>query len=598
MGGSTPPPAASTPSPLSYGGALADDFGQINAMTERYRKEGELSDEQARRQKEFAEKEKKMGEEREKELAPRYAAVDKALSQPHPPIPQQERPPDPPKPEDFKKMSMDYLAAFTLLGAFGGAMVRNKANAPLKAFSATIGGWQEGNMQAYKEASEEWKQKNAQVLELNRQRMEEYRLILEDQHLTMDEQMNRLKIASAKWQDRIMWERTTVNDGNGVAQAYAMGTKSLEQAQESSRKLVDRLTQDDAQASARAEQFANGLATPQGAKWWNDPNVPAEEKFRAKAFIQTYAPDKYAMLWGDAAKPPISTEGPGERTGGVPSVEPPPGTPMDTATTPTATPKRNMPPEYRQPFPPVGMKGKDRSDWYFEKEIWEKEGRPPTDTERGQHDRRTHPARTSAALSMQEFIDETVATTGAPPSAHDLIQFDSERAGEVARGRTAGTMSARASAFSDEVEQAIEPAILSSRQLPRGRIVPFNQLVQQWEKGTSDPRYNDFMVKNLALLNAYVRAMNPQGVPRVAERLETHALGLLSMATDQRSYEVQVQALWQEVVRTRRAIENTRKGGPASEEFPGPPPRADSSGKTPQFTPDEITEEMKRRGLQ
>ena len=108
------------------------------------------------------------------------------------------------------------------------------------------------------------------------------------------------------------------------------------------------------------------------------------------------------------------------------------------------------------------------------------------------------------------------------------------------------------------VPQAVE----ASRAFPRGSWVPLNKLVQQYDAGTSDPKYNDFMLANYGLLNAYVRAMNPTGVPRVTERLETHALGILSTATSPETYEVQVNRIIKEVQASRGAINAVRKDQP------------------------------------
>ena len=131
-----------------------------------------------------------------------------------------------------------------------------------------------------------------------------------------------------------------------------------------------------------------------------------------------------------------------------------------------------------------------------------------------------------------------------------------------ARARTAGTFSARVDAATEEVAAMVPQAVEASRAFPRGSWVPLNKLVQQYDAGTSDPKYNDFMLANYGLLNAYVRAMNPTGVPRVTERLETHALGILSTATSPETYEVQVNRIIKEVQASRGAINAVRKDQP------------------------------------
>lgn len=156
----------------------------------------------------------------------------------------------------------------------------------------------------------------------------------------------------------------------------------------------------------------------------------------------------------------------------------------------------------------------------------------------------------------------------------DLAKIDQQYTGGFAYQRTAGTMAARVENATNEVEALIPQAVETSRALPRVKWVAFNKLAQKFEAGTSDPRYYDFMVANFSLMNAYTRAMNPQGVPRVNDRLEQHAIGMLSQATDQKTYEVQVNRLWQEVKASKGAVSKTREGIQPAGESPIPPSAA------------------------
>ncbi len=126
--------------------------------------------------------------------------------------------------------------------------------------------------------------------------------------------------------------------------------------------------------------------------------------------------------------------------------------------------------------------------------------------------------------------------------------------------RAGGTMEQRSNAATEEMKAAIPLALESSRNLPRGQFVPINQLVQMGQQATSNPQYNDFLVKNQTLAKAYGRAMNPQGIPRVSENAEAKAEGILSKATSQQAYEVQARALWQEAENVQAAIKRTRPG--------------------------------------
>lgn len=177
-------------------------------------------------------------------------------------------------------------------------------------------------------------------------------------------------------------------------------------------------------------------------------------------------------------------------------------------------------------------------------------------------------------------IRNRAAKEGTSPD--EQIKKRQQFVGDTAYQRTAGTMAARVENATNEVAALIPQAIETSRALPRGSWVPINTLIQKFQAGTSDPRYYDFSLANFSLMNAYARAMNPQGVPRITERLEAHAAGVLAMATDQKSYEVQVHRLWKEVEASKGAVAATREGRkdlPAGQPMPGPPPAADDGWK-------------------
>jgi hypothetical protein len=193
--------------------------------------------------------------------------------------------------------------------------------------------------------------------------------------------------------------------------------------------------------------------------------------------------------------------------------------------------------------------------------------------------------RNAPAMALQQYIEETTSATGKPPTSKELVRFNAGMVGEQAEARTEGAMSARVDTAANEVQQALPLAVEASRNLPRGQYVPWNTLQQRWDQGTSDPAYNDFVVKNFALMNAYTRAMNPQGIPRINDRLEQHANGILSMATSPEAYEVQARALWQEVVRSKGAVAKTRgeigQDSPQNEPYPVSPKGSNGGGSDP-----------------
>jgi hypothetical protein len=185
--------------------------------------------------------------------------------------------------------------------------------------------------------------------------------------------------------------------------------------------------------------------------------------------------------------------------------------------------------------------------------------------------------RSAPAIAVAKYIQEGIAA-GTPRTAADIQKFQAAQAGESAYARTAGSTAARIENATNEVEALLPQAIETSRALPRGKIVPVNKLVQDWLQGTSDPAYNDFALANFSLVNAYTRAMNPQGVPRITERLEQKAYGILSTATSPEAYEVQAARLWKEVQASKSAVAKTAEGrsaGDINAPMPGAKPADD-----------------------
>jgi hypothetical protein len=183
------------------------------------------------------------------------------------------------------------------------------------------------------------------------------------------------------------------------------------------------------------------------------------------------------------------------------------------------------------------------------------------------------PPRAAPAMALAQFKKEHPNAT-----SEEIQKFAADYAGSVSYGRTAGTQGARVENAANEVEQLIPQALETSRALPRGKYVKVNEAIQAYERGTSDPAYNDFALANFSLVNAYTRAMNPQGVPRIAERLEQHAIGILSTATSQQAYEVQVNRLWKEVQASKTATAKTAGGrspGDINAPVPGAAPSSD-----------------------
>jgi len=162
------------------------------------------------------------------------------------------------------------------------------------------------------------------------------------------------------------------------------------------------------------------------------------------------------------------------------------------------------------------------------------------------------------------------------------------RIGEGAAARTGATMGVRIESATGEVARLMPLALSSARDVANiadFNSVPLQALRNAWLQGTSDPRFEKFLVNNESLLRAWVRAMNPTGQPRVGQEVTARAEGVLSKAVGLRGYEAMLEALWQEVQASREAVEDVRAGRAPPNPFEGTTPSAPAVPGAPRTYP-------------
>lgn len=125
----------------------------------------------------------------------------------------------------------------------------------------------------------------------------------------------------------------------------------------------------------------------------------------------------------------------------------------------------------------------------------------------------------------------------------------------------AATYGARVENAVNELKQLIPQAAASSSQYKRSDVVALNELYNKWKQQQSDPRFNDLLIASFGTISAYTRAMNPTGAPRVADRLETEAIKLLSTAVGPEAYMTQLRRMWKEAQASQTATYETGKQG-------------------------------------
>jgi hypothetical protein len=201
---------------------------------------------------------------------------------PMPQMPQQQKPPQPPDAKDYQKDAMAWASAFAVLGAVAGRFTRMPGGAALAAFGGALKGWQEGNLQAYEQASQKWEQENKVALENNRQVMEQYKLALENRKMNIDEQMQQIQLTAANYHDKMMYDAAQAKNYTLVAQIYEKNAQYTQKATEASAKLQEKRDEQ----KQKNEQSATYWLSPEGQA--RLPSLSPAQQAGVKQLIDLY----------------------------------------------------------------------------------------------------------------------------------------------------------------------------------------------------------------------------------------------------------------------------------------------------------------------
>lgn len=135
-------------------------------------------------------------------------------------------------------------------------------------------------------------------------------------------------------------------------------------------------------------------------------------------------------------------------------------------------------------------------------------------------------------IALRARIAEKLASQG--KGGADQALNAAEYGGKKAALRTAGTREATVGIAAFEAKNMMTIAREASDKVERSKVVPFNQAVQAVETRLSDPDLKRFIVANNSLVNGYVRAISPTGVP--TDIVRKHAYDMLSTVDGQKAY--------------------------------------------------------------
>jgi hypothetical protein len=356
------------------------------------------------------------------------------------------------QPEDMRTAASAWMMAASLFGALAGGLGRRHISDGLAAYTGMLEGFNKGSIAATEQNYKTWQANADRALEYNRRMTDEYKAIMQNAKLNLDQRAALIEMTANKWQDQLMIPMAQQKNITGMAnlmfhQETAAEKLALEQQKQKEKHDTD-------MTKAKIQMAQNGL------KMDDDGNVTIDETPGSPMYQRALAISKYEQ-------PPVT----GTRAGA------------------------------------------------------------------------------SLLMGLVQKLNPT----------YDASKWT----GKTAYARTAGGYAANVEMATNEVSYFIPQALTASGKVPRGKWVPINEIKNKWRQYHSDPNYADLMAANTSLLSAYARAINPRGVPRIAEKMAAKE-ELLNLATSQEVYKTVLRRMALEVRASHAAVAKTR-GQPDAE---------------------------------
>jgi hypothetical protein len=146
-------------------------------------------------------------------------------------------------------------------------------------------------------------------------------------------------------------------------------------------------------------------------------------------------------------------------------------------------------------------------------------------------------------VKLRQAIAQQAREAGLDPKG--IVNNFNEQAGALAGQRAVGTRAANISLAANEANNMIPIALEASEKLPRSQFMPWNNMVQAVQKGTSSPELASFVAATNSLVNSYVRAVSPSGVP--TDSMREHAYSMLNAAQGPEAYKAVVATMQREM---------------------------------------------------
>jgi hypothetical protein len=357
------------------------------------------------------------------------------------------------KTPDLSQSAGNYMMLAATLGAITNAFGRAHTTAALDGMTGMLTGFNKGSLTAIEQGYKTWQANADRAIEYNRRMTDEYKAIMQNAKLNLDQRAAMIEMVANKYQDQMMIPQAQQKNITGMANLMFHQETAAERILLEQNKLKEHHDENIAKLKVKLAET--------GLKMDDDGNVTIDETPSSPMYQRAYAIATYGQA------------------------------------------------------PIAGTRG--------------------------------------GATQIMSLVDKiSMQLTGQHYDA-------SKWTGKNAYSRAAGTYGARVESATNEVGYFIPQALTASNGLPRGKWVPVNQVVNDARAGKSDPRYYDFATANVSLINAYARAVNPTGVPRIQDK--EHIEKLLSTATSPQAYQAVLKRIAKEVRASHAAIALTRGEG-------------------------------------
>lgn len=261
-------------------------------------------------------------EQRQREMEPLRQKALAEIQRPLPQPPRHEKPPETPKRQN-QHDDETWLFASALLGSLAGAFTRRHQTNALAAFSGAMEGYQEGSKQKFDQNMKIWEAENKKSLETNKQAMDEYRDVLENRKLTIDQMSIAMQLAGQKYEDQAAITAAKTKNSLVMAQFFDKRAQAAETAQTSADKLSSQYEQSQqrernklaiAQMRALGVQPGKEMALIDGIGQYKDAPIGGARGANIMNLVREKYPDYDETTWFD--KKARSTIGASEERAG------------------------------------------------------------------------------------------------------------------------------------------------------------------------------------------------------------------------------------------------------------------------------------------